>query len=92
MNAAASWSPADYFRASRSAHRAWANSAPQYVIPGVLEEVDATRAEESGCGVDLLERVPSHPESPLGRGALDSTTTGTDASLTGSTSVPREAL
>ncbi len=31
---------ARYYRASRSCHTAWANGQPQYVLPGVLDQVE----------------------------------------------------
>ena len=60
-----------YHRASRAAHRAWADSQPQYVIPGVLDQVDA--GTDGTVGVDLIERAPVH--SPSSGGVLDLMTT-----------------
>lgn len=67
---------ARYYRASRSAHRAWCRSQPQYVIPGVLEEVDATRADTSSWSA--AASISSSAPVPLSfpAGALDSHTTG----------------
>ena len=42
--------------ACRAAHRAWLATQPQFVIPGVLEEVDAdAMLTATAAGVRLLE-------------------------------------
>ena len=60
-----------YQHASRAAHRAWANSQPQYVIPGGLDQVDA--GTDGTVGVHLIERAPVTP--PSSGGVLDLMTT-----------------
>jgi hypothetical protein len=57
-----------YYQASRAAHRAWLSSQPQFVIPGVLEQVDAgTTAGVPAGGVGLLE--PAVSVSPPAAGS-----------------------
>ena len=58
-----------YRRASRAAHRAWASSQPQYVIPGVLDQVNAGTDGTVGVRLSLLERAPVTP--PSSGGVLD---------------------
>lgn len=58
MVPACSWSPEDYYTASRRAHRAWAATQPQQVLPGVLEAADTGTASSGGVG--SLERADPH--------------------------------
>ena len=58
---------ARYLHAFQAARRAWERSQPQFVIPGVLEGGDATRADgDNGCGVASLEPACPLPDSPAG--------------------------
>lgn len=41
MTPVQSWSPADYYQASRLCRDMWIGTQPQYVIPGVLDAADA---------------------------------------------------
>ena len=47
MTPVASWSPADYYRASRAARRACERSAEQLQIDAVLEEAEPARTSAS---------------------------------------------
>ena len=71
---------ARYYRASRACHRAWVSTQPQYVIPGVLEQVDAG-TDGASVSVHLFEPV-GNPQadtaaSPSRRARAN--TTGHDA-------------
>lgn len=75
MTPVASWSPADYYRATRAARRAWQATDQQLALG--LEEVDVARAEGMvGCGVHLLEPAAS----PSSRSAGSHQYEGADAS------------
>lgn len=73
-------SEARYHQARLACHRAWASTQPQYVIPGVLEEVDARTVGMGERRVHLLEPAVS-PEPPLPHGGLVEQTTGPGATF-----------
>lgn len=72
MTPAAHWSPAMGMAAIRRAHRAWANSQPQFVIPGLLDGLDGpslTAADTGACEQEAGVRTggtvePAVPPSP----------------------------
>lgn len=65
MTPVASWSPQDYYTASRHARRAWLATQPQLVMEGVLDAADTGTPLPGSVG--SIERVPN-PTSPLPRG------------------------
>lgn len=63
---------ARYLRARRMAHRAWALSQPQFVLPGVLDEPEPTVCR-SGSSSAPRPASPS-PEARGGRARTRNTT------------------
>jgi len=87
---------ARYYRASRSCHTAWANGQPQYVIPGVLDQVEPsalglieptgsqTGAEPSRATPEALTaHSAAPPATPNAGGSAPLTNNGRDALLSG---------
>ena len=62
MTPVASWSPADYHHARLACHTAWVKTQPQYVIPGLLDELDRSevaRAAECPAVASDLSSPPN---------------------------------
>lgn len=84
MTPVASWSPVDYYHAHLACHRAWLDTQPQFVIPGLLDALDdpsltpcarktvhATQQQEAAGTGGIVESVVPPPSTPPAGGGLD---------------------
>ena len=66
MTPAVGWTENAYWQARRSCHRAWVDTQPQYVIPGVLDAADAGAVRCVEPAPRLATGDGARPESPSG--------------------------